>query len=487
MMPGANGSVLSRLDTLVGDGVEAAVAAKHRLRLRRLGWSHAIEPGDDGLWAHGDPPPRGGCELDVLIDGAGALPEMAAAMQRARRFIHITGWHVAPDFELVRGEPPIALGPLLAELAERVDVRILVWAGAPVPAFHPTRGEVRDAVENLTRHTRISCEPDPREHPFHCHHEKTIVIDGEVAFVSGIDLTNQAGDRFDSQAHPARRRLGWHDVGSRLKGPAVADVHDHFVGRWRELTGEQLEQPDPPAPAGSSTVQVVRTVAENMYDHLPRGDFRILESYVRALRSARRLIYIENQFLWAPEIVKILAGKLRRPPTPEFRLVVVLPARPNNGRDDTLGQLAILIDAAPDNDRLLAATLRSRSGGRVDPLYVHAKVAIVDDRWLTVGSANLNAHSLYNDTEMNVVTDDAELARQTRVRLWAEHLELDPEKIASARPETIVDQDWRPVAEEQLARHRAGQPPTHRLLELPGVSHRSRRLLGPLQGLIDDG
>ena len=133
-----------------------------------------------------------------------------------------------------------------------------------------------------------------------------------------------------------------------------------------------------------------------------------------------------------------------------------------------------------------AATIRSRSGERDDPLYVHAKVGIVDDRWLTVGSANLNAHSLLNDTEMNVVTDDADLARSTRVRLWAEHLELDEASVAAGDPIALVDERWRPTALEQLGRRDAGLPPTHRLLALPGVSKRSRRLLGPLEGLVDD-
>jgi PLD-like domain len=69
--------------------------------------------------------------------------------------------------------------------------------------------------------------------------------------------------------------------------------------------------------------------------------------------------------------------------------------------------------------RFLACTLYARAGSLVDPVYVHAKVGIVDDRWLTVGSANLNEHSLFNDTEMNVVTHDPGLARATRLRLWA--------------------------------------------------------------------
>ncbi|HEY2770639.1 MAG TPA: phospholipase D-like domain-containing protein, partial [Solirubrobacteraceae bacterium] len=198
-------------------------------------------------------------------------------------------------------------------------------------------------------------------------------------------------------------------------------------------------------------------------------------------------IYLENQFLWAPEIVTLLADKLRNPPSDEFRLVVVLPAKANNGQDDTQGQLAVLVSADDGRDRLLAATLRSRTGPHADPLYVHAKVGIIDDRWLTVGSANLNAHSLLNDTEMNVVTDDADLARATRIRLWAEHLETEPEAIASRTAPEIVDELWNPVAMEQLKRQRAGAEPTHRLLALPGVSRRSRRLLGPVQGLIDDG
>jgi hypothetical protein len=87
---------------------------------------------------------------------------------------------------------------------------------------------------------------------------------------------------------------------------------------------------------------------------------------------------------------------------------------------------------------------------------------------------------------MNVVTDDAGLARATRVRLWAEHLELREADVAATHPTILVDDCWRPIAAEQLERREAGQPPTHRLCALPGVSKRSSRLLGPLEGLTDD-
>jgi phosphatidylserine/phosphatidylglycerophosphate/cardiolipin synthase-like enzyme len=207
---------------------------------------------------------------------------------------------------------------------------------------------------------------------------------------------------------------------------------------------------------------------------------------VRALRSAQRLIYLENQFLWSTEIAEILAAKLADPPSDDFRVVLLVPARPNNGADTTRGQLGRLIEADSGGDRLLAATISCRSGPRTHPLYVHAKVGIVDDRWLTIGSANLNEHSLFNDTEMNVLTCDEQLARRTRLELWAEHLELPVEQVAGD-PDRVVDQLWRPIAKDQLRLHRAELPRTHRLMELPAVSRRTKRLIGPMRGLLVDG
>ncbi len=200
-----------------------------------------------------------------------------------------------------------------------------------------------------------------------------------------------------------------------IRGPVVADVAEHFRSRWQEVAGERLDPPGVPDPAGSVELQLVRTIPERVYDFARDGDFRILEAYSRALRSAERLVYLENQFLWAPELVTILAEKLRSSPDPDFRIVVVLPAKANNGADDTKGQLGVLTDADGGRGRLLACTLyaRDRSYGRSEPVYVHAKIGIVDDRWMTLGSANLNAHSMFNDTEVNIVTQDGDARRST--------------------------------------------------------------------------
>ena len=196
-----------------------------------------------------------------------------------------------------------------------------------------------------------------------------------------------------------------------------------------------------------------------MYDSIPTGEFRIFESYMRAFALGAELIYIENQFLWSPELVSVIADKLRNPPTPRLPgRGRCCPRRPTTAPRTRAGQVGVLLDADDGGQRVLAATTRSLSPSRdrADPLYVHAKVAVVDDRWLIVGSANINAHSFFNDTEMCVATDDAALARDTRVRLWAEHLELDEDEVASADAGDLVDSHWRPIAREQLERSRAG-------------------------------
>jgi phosphatidylserine/phosphatidylglycerophosphate/cardiolipin synthase-like enzyme len=422
----------------------------------------------------------------VLVDGGRALPCIAEALAGARSHVHIAGWHITPDFGLTRDEQASRLRDLLGDLAERVKVRVLLWGGAPLPVFTPARAAMRDVRKELIRGTRVQCALDFHERPMHCHHEKLVIVDGEVAFVGGIDLTSLGGDRFDTSDHAMRGRLGWHDASTRVRGPAVADVSAHFAARWREVTGERVEQAPPPAAAGDVELQVVRTIPDNIYDFLPQGDFRILEAYTRALRSAHKLVYLESQFLWSAQVVEILAQKLREPPSDDFRVVVLLPAKPNNGADTTRGQLGVLTGADDGADRFLATTISARSGGLAGPLYVHAKIGIVDDAWLTVGSANLNEHSLFNDTEMNVVTCDPTAARETRLRLWAEHLERSIDEV-SGEPAQVIDELWRPIACDQLERRKRGEPLTHRLLALPGVSRRSMALLGPLHGLFVDG
>jgi phosphatidylserine/phosphatidylglycerophosphate/cardiolipin synthase-like enzyme len=139
---------------------------------------------------------------------------------------------------------------------------------------------------------------------------------------------------------------------------------------------------------------------------------------------------------------------------------MLLPAKPDSGADTTRGQLGCLLEADHGAGRRLAVTIHSHNPSSTEALYVHAKVAIVDDRWLTVGSANLNEHSLFNDTEINIATCDPMLARHTRLALWA------------VRPRPDHSHRW-PVAAD---RRRTGAPSQQRSLADTSAHATARRL-----------
>jgi phosphatidylserine/phosphatidylglycerophosphate/cardiolipin synthase-like enzyme len=466
--------------------VEGAVRAHHRRRLGRIGHGRVFDASAPGWAETATFPACAGNRVELLVDGAEALPRIAADVEAARSHVHLAGWFFTPGLTLGEGGPTLA--ELLGEAAERVPVRVVAWAGAPLPLFHPDRGEVREMRDRLVAGTRIEVALDAKERPMHCHHEKLVLVDDRVAYVGGIDLTSFSGDRLDGRHHDPRGRIGWHDACVRLEGPVVADVAEHIRLRWEAVTGIDVGVRAGGALDGGVDIQLVRTVPERIYPALRAGEFTILESYLRALRSAERLVYLESQFLWSSEVVSVLAAKLRDPPCDDFRVVVLLPARPNNGGDDTRGQVGVLVDADEEGggaSRFLACTLyQPGRGGTI--VYVHAKVAIVDDRWLTIGSANLNEHSLFNDTEVNVVLRDEAMVRAARLQLWSEHLERPLEDVAGD-PTALVDEVWRPRAEEELERRRRDGYVQHRLTLLPHVSRRAQALWGPISGLLVDG
>ncbi len=468
----------------LGEGIEHAVSSHHRRRLRKVGWGHAFDADELGFSTGATFEPRAGNRVEVLVDGSTYLPAVAEAISGAKSHVHLLGWCFSPELNLTREEEPVVLRNLLSDVARRIDVRLLVWEGAPFRVFRPTKRDVQSYMKIFTRGTDIQAETDSCVRLKYSHHEKIVVVDDEVAFVGGIDLTLDGGDPFDTPKHPSRGQIGWHDAAIRIEGPAVADVANHFRLRWRGPGEERLPEPEPQPAKGDVELQVVRTIPEDVFVTMPQGEFSVFESYTRALRSAQRLVYLENQFFWSPEVVAILVDKLREPPSDNFRVVAVLPAHPNDGADVSRGAISALINADDGNERFLACTLYARTGPLRDLVYVHAKIGIVDDRWFTIGSANLNERSMFNDSEVNVVSLDERLARDTRLRLWAEHLETDE---VDGDPTELVDELWRPRASEQLAHLEQGRPLTHRLVMLPGVSRRARRISGVVKSRVYDG
>ena len=156
-MPGRNeaAGAAFRIDRAIGDGIAAVVEAKHRRRLRRLGKPALAAP--PGGWADDAAPARAGNDVTVLIDGQEALAAMVEEIRSARSHVHATGWFMSPGFVLQDSGEPLVLRTLLAEAAARVDVRVLLWAGAPAPVFRPSRRTVRRVRDELRRAGPVKC------------------------------------------------------------------------------------------------------------------------------------------------------------------------------------------------------------------------------------------------------------------------------------------------------------------------------------------
>src|SRR5437763_1736498 len=154
-------NLVARADAVVGDRIEALVRAHHRRRLARTGLGRAFEP-SPRLWADGDPPPRRGNDVEILIDGASFLPRLAEELERAESHVHVAGWYLSTELALVREGDRRVLLDLLAELARKIEVRVLLWAGAPLPLFRRLP-DSRDVRPRLTRRRAggLSREPVP--------------------------------------------------------------------------------------------------------------------------------------------------------------------------------------------------------------------------------------------------------------------------------------------------------------------------------------
>ena len=238
------------------------------------------------------------------------------AIRAAERSVELAGWFFSPEFELTRGHDREALvGAPPSDRRTRsrgASSGLGGGASTPVPA-RPAPGRSGDQPTLLTVRAFVS-------RPIAGSARSTATTrrswsSTTVAFVGGIDLTDSGGDRFDGSGHPSRRGAGWHDAATRLEGPAVADVAAPLPDALAEVTGERLTAAGPPAPAGASPSAPAHRPGAHLSARVPRGDFSILEAYSGLSRRAP-LVYLENQFLWSPEIVDILAASSERPPSP---------------------------------------------------------------------------------------------------------------------------------------------------------------------------
>ena len=255
-------------------GLERLVVAHHRRRLKRHGWQRAYDPPDDGLWCAGDPPPRDGNTVEVLVDGDEALPRLEDEIDARERV-------GAPRrLALPAVVPALARRPDAARAAGRDRRARTTCACSRGPARRcrssrrraPPCGPARESL--VARHARSGWRSTRANGRCTATTRSSRSIDGRIAFVGGIDLTALAGDRLDSSEHPARGALGWHDAASGSKGRSSTTSHAHIALRWHEMTGEQLDRrrattPRRRSPTRSSCARPERCLRRGAARRLP--------------------------------------------------------------------------------------------------------------------------------------------------------------------------------------------------------------------------
>ena len=415
-------------------------------------------------------PLREGNFVRPLVDGVPAFRAILAAVEAATRSVWITVAFL--DDDIVFPDAHGSFFDVIERAAARgIDVRVLFWSEPAIEEMltgssHFPAG--RRSFELLSERAPHVIARWDRLRGY-CHHQKCWLVDAgtdrEVAFVGGINLDR---DSIVSPGHPDGEGPGGgtiHDVYAELRGPSATDVHHNFVQRWNEASERGAEFGAFPSAAraddlafpshlsreaGTTPVQVGRTVRGGAYrieaatpGHpafpIARGETSIFEQYLAAVEGAERTIYLENQIILCPYLLSALDSALER----GVEVIAVVPANAmvEVARVRTHPKVApvfAMLDGLARHDGFLMAALgRARSDGTHADIYVHSKVAIVDDEWATVGSANAMFRSFNDDTELNVTAWDRTVAAGLRRELFAEHLDAGAGHAAAG-----LDDDW---------------------------------------------
>jgi phosphatidylserine/phosphatidylglycerophosphate/cardiolipin synthase-like enzyme len=411
--------------------------------------------GGDRAWSEGN-------LVTPLVHGAVYFVELYDVLSATREgdLVLFTDWQGDADQRLT-DDPHSEVLDVLGSADERgVDVRGLVWRShLDQTGFFAT--ENRHLGEQLQRRG-AEVLLDMRVRAGGSHHQKFVVVrhhddpSRDVAFVGGIDLAHNRRDdadhHGDPQSQPLTKEYGpnppWHDVQVKIQGPAVHDVETVFRERWEDPTplsrsplrrlSDRLRRldvragplpPQRPAPpeAGTHTVQLLRTYPNLRHGRdfpFARGGERsVARGYSKAIGQATGLVYVEDQYFWGYDVADPFLSALRD--NPELRLVVVIPLVPDVdglarvpellGRNRAFGAVMSVAPA-----RVAAYGIENHAG---TPVYVHAKVCVIDDIWASVGSDNFNRRSWTHDSELSCVVFDAGYARSLRLTLAAEHLD----------------------------------------------------------------
>jgi phosphatidylserine/phosphatidylglycerophosphate/cardiolipin synthase-like enzyme len=394
-------------------------------------------------------PLRPGNAVRPLVDGAPAFRRICEAIESARHCVWLTVAFIERDAALPDGRG--SLFDLLDRAVERgLDVRVLLWREPRLAEIDPGSAHFGGSEDDrrwlLARGSRFQARWD-RLDGGACQHQKSFLIDAgepsEVAFVGGINIDERS---MSEPGYPERSLGNVHDVYLELRGPSASDVHHNFVQRWNEASERAREDGAWPAPsetgdlepprflsasAGDVPVQISRTVPAGRYSsefpapgHKPfpvsLGEESAFEQYVSAVAAAERTLYFENQAIASPIVVDEIERALVR----GVRVVFLVPASAHPAvvaarRSSRAAAFFAKLASLGRFDHFTLATLSaSRGDGRYEEVFVHAKVAIADDAWATVGSTNVTERSFRHHTELNASFWHAPTARSLRETLF---------------------------------------------------------------------
>lgn len=390
-------------------------------------------------------------------DAADYFRLVREAILKARKTVFSLGWDIAAQVDLdpgaVASDAPTRLDKLLGYVARRrpeLRCYILTW---DYGALHTLERDPLTRWRLGWRMPRGVLLRFDDQHPIGgCHHQKIVVVDDELAFCGGIDLT---GHRWDTSAHrpdePARKNVigvayePYHEVQAMVTGPVAASLGELARDRWRAVGDERMPPVDRstenlwPAALTPDLSDVDVAIARTIPASKSRAAIRECEAlFFDSIAAARQTIYIENQYFTNEVLAGALAARLRELDGPE---VIVVSPRECQGwlEKTTMGAFREaafrLLVAADEHKRLrLVYPLASRS--RDVPTFVHSKVMIVDGALARIGSANVSHRSMGMDTECDVAVDaggDLEASagiRRVRDRLLAEHFGLPVDAVA---------------------------------------------------------
>jgi phospholipase D1/2 len=390
----------------------------------------------------------------LLIDGAAYFAALRQALVLAEHTVYVVGWDIRSDLRLdpLDDHPP--LRSFLKKLLQRrrqLRIRILVWDWPFV--FSLEREPLPQLQFGFARSRRLHLVLDGDHPATACHHEKIVVIDGRLAFCGGIDLSAGRWDRPEHRPQePARGRIAgvirppFHDVMLMVEGEPARALDELVRVRWQRATGEQLAAPPLRSscwPEGVTAAFEGSLVAIARTRPVWRGQAaaREIEAlYLRAIASARSCIYVENQYLTVLALADALAARLRERDGPE---VLIIGPKVCEGLIETTVMdrgRALFLDRVRAADRFgrlrVLHPVNADRGMAPVAINVHAKLLIVDDCLLVVGSANLSNRSMHFDTECNLALEaqgEGERAAVLRARdtLLGEHLGCDPATVAA--------------------------------------------------------